>query len=414
MVPARPSKSEDPAWPAREASGQADPYVSWRFVGNAFAAVILAASLFELWRNFVQPGDRDFLAVWAAARLTLAGHSWAAYDSPVLHAVEAAAATFSSAGAELPFPYPPAYLLLVLPLGLVAFPVAMAAWSLVTFAFYLFGARRLMPRSGWLAAAFPAVYANAAIGQNGFLTAGIFMAGLALLTSSPLAAGLVLGCLVIKPQLALLLPIALVAGRQWRAVLGAAASASGIMLLGLVLFGPATTIAWLGEAPLIIKVTGDGLMGWSKLASIYAAAREIGIEEGPAILVHALAALAGAALVWRSWREDGEAGAKIAILAAASMLISPYLFYYDGLFLVPAFFYLADKKERAAILLALWSLPLLVIGQIGGGELLNLNPFGPILLTALVLRRSNAAKSRSDCANLTFGQPFGVRLSQRV
>jgi hypothetical protein len=362
----------------------------------------------------VQPGDRDFLAVWGAARLTLAGHSWAAYDNNVLRAVEAAAATFSSVGAQLPFPYPPAYLLLVLPFGLLSFPVAMAAWSLCTFAFYMFGARRLMPRSSWLAAAFPAVYANAAIGQNGFLTAGIFMTGMSLLSRSPTAAGLVLGCLAIKPQLALLLPIALVAGRQWRAILGAAASSIGIMLLGLVLFGPATTTAWLGEAPLIIKVTGDGLMGWSKLASIYAAAREIGIEEGPSIVIHALVALAGAVLVWRSWRGESELGAKIAILAASSMLISPYLFYYDGLFLVPAFFYLAEKKEGAAILLALWSLPLLVIGQIGGGELVNLNPIGPVILVALLLRRSNAAKSRSDCLNLTFEQPFDVRLSQRV
>ncbi len=414
MEPRGPTEREGLSPPSLCATGEADPYASWRFVGNVFAAVILAAALFELWRNFVQPGDRDFLAVWGAARLALAGHAAAAYDNAALHAVEAAAATFSSAGAELPFPYPPAYLLLVIPFGLMAFPFAMAAWSLSTFAFYMVAARRLARRSGWLAAAFPAVYANMAIGQNGFLTAGIFMAGLSLLATFPLVAGLFLGCLVMKPQLALLVPVALLAARQWRAIAGAAASSAAIMLAGLIAFGPATTIAWLNEAPLIVKVTTDGLMGWSKLASIYAAARAIGVERDASIVLHAFVAAAAATLVWRSWREDGEIGAKIAILAAASMLMSPYIFYYDGLFLVPAFLYLAEKKERAGLVLALWCIPLLAIGQFGGAQALNLNPLVPIFLIALVKSCSNAAKPRADGGNLTFEQPFGVRLSQRL
>ena len=75
----------------------------------------------------------------------------------------------------MPFPYPPAYLALVAPFGLLPFPLAMAIWIACTFAFYLWAARRLIPRSGWLAAAFPAVYANATDGQNAFLTVGLFM-----------------------------------------------------------------------------------------------------------------------------------------------------------------------------------------------------------------------------------------------
>src|SRR5690349_22642070 len=204
-----------------------DPFARYRFVGNAVALLVLAASIWECWRNFVQPTDRDFLGVWGAAQLALAGRASAAYDNGLLHAVQAAAAAFTSPGAELPFPYPPAYLLLAMPFGMLSFPVAMAAWSLCTFAFYLFAARRLFPRSGWLAAAFPVAYANAAIGQNGFLTAGIFMAGVSLLSQAPLAAGLVLGCLVIKPQLAILLPLALIAGRRWRTFAGAAVSSIG-------------------------------------------------------------------------------------------------------------------------------------------------------------------------------------------
>jgi hypothetical protein len=391
-----------------------DPYARCRFVGNAVALLVLAASLWECWRNFVQPTDRDFLGAWGAAQLALAGKPWAAYDNGVLHAVQAAAATFGSRGAELPFPYPPAYLLLVIPFGLLSFPLGMAAWALCTFAFYLFAARRLMPGSGWLAAAFPVAYANAAIGQNGFLTAGVFMAGLSLLSQAPLAAGLVLGCLVIKPQLAILIPVALLAARQWRAFVGAAASSITMLLAGLALFGPAATAAWLHEAQFIAKITSEGLMGWSKLASVYAAARQAGLGPQPALAIHCVIAAVAAVATWRIWRSPVAQEVKVAILAAASMLMSPYVFYYDGLILVPAFLYLAREQERPGLLLALWAVPLLLIVQIGLGAAANLNALVPIVLAALIYRRWNAAKPVLECGNLTFEQPCAVRLSQRV
>jgi hypothetical protein len=411
-VPAPVTASSDDA----RGRGQpaADPYARYRFVGNVFALVILVATLFEFWRNFVQPSDRDFLAPWAAAQLALAGRPWAAYDSGALHAVQAAVATFGGPTAELPFPYPPAYLLLAIPFALMSFPAGLVAWSAGTFAFYLFAARKLMPRSGWLAAAFPAAFANAAIGQNAFLTAGLFMAGMSLLPTSPFAAGAVLGCLVVKPQLAMLLPVALIAGRQWRAVAGAAASSVAILFLGFVLFGPATTAAWLDEAPLIVKVTGDGLMGWGKLASIYAAARQMSVPAGPAIGIHLVVAAAAAAMVWRLWSSPAEPAAKVSMLAAGSTLISPYVFYYDALILVPSFLYLARSGERPAVLLALWCIPLLLIGQIGGGDLANLNALVPLVLMALTYRWSRATEPVSGGASLIFRQPSAVRISQPV
>jgi Glycosyltransferase family 87 len=378
--------------PVRE--GEGDPLARYRLVGNAFSLIVVLASLWELWRNFAHPSDRDFLGVWSAAQLALAGRSSAAYDNGLLHAAEASAATFGSAAAQLPFPYPPAYIALAAPFGLMSFPFAMAVWTLGTFAFYLFAARRLLPTSGWLAAAFPAVFANAAIGQNGFLTAGLFMIGLSVLSASPFAAGMVLGCLVIKPQLAMLLPVALVAGRQRRVVAGAALSSAGIMLFGLVAFGTATTLAWLHEVPLIVNVTSDGLMGWPKLASVYAAGSQEGLVPGVAIALHNIVALAAAAIVWRVWRSMADNGLKVATLAAGSMLMSPYVFYYDGLILVPAFFLLARDARSRGVLLALWCLSLFVLAQAAGtATFVNLNAVIPIGLLAVACHHARLARS---------------------
>ena len=384
-----------PAWADEGATVAApDPYGVYRFVGNACAAIIVAAVLVEFIQNIWHPTSRDFVSFWGAAQLALTGHPEAAYDRAALHAVQSAVATFTRG--EMPFPYPPAYLLLVIPFGLLSFAAGMVAWSLGTLAFYLSAARRLFPRSGWLAAAFPAVFANAAIGQNAFVTAGIFMVGLALLESSPLAAGAVLGCLVIKPQLGLLLPVAMIAGRQWRAVAGAAISSTGIMVLGFVLFGPAATAAWIHQLPLYASIARDGLVGWSKLGSVYAAARLAGLASGPAILLHALVLMAAAVAVWRIWRSECDYGAKVAILSATTLLSSPYVFFYDGVILVPAFLWLARENVRPAILLALWCLPLLVIVQIGAEDVVNLNPVVPIALGVLIYRRGRNDRAAQD------------------
>ena len=375
---------------------QADaPYAPYRFVGHACALIVLAAVAWEFIANVRHPSDRDFLSFWAAAKMALAGTPWLAYDNGALHALQSAVATFSIAGGEMPFPYPPAYLLLVLPFGLLSFPAGLIAWSLTTMAFYLFAGRRLFPDSGWLALAFPAVFANAAIGQNAFVTAGIFMLGLALLKRRPLAAGLVLGCLAIKPQLALLLPVALLAGRQWQAIAGAATSAAGILIGGLLLFGVASTEAWLHQLPLYAQIGRDGLVGWHKLVSVYAAARQAGLDTGAALIVHGLVVLVAAGVVWPVWRCDGDVRAKAAILAAATPLASPYVFHYDGLILVPAFLWLARQTISPAIVLALWCIPLLMISQLLAAQPLNLGPVAPLALMALLLQRWREAAGSS-------------------
>lgn len=407
LIPASPG-AHDPA-----AAGE--PYARYRFVGTAFAIVILAASIMEFISNARHPIARDFVSFWGAARLVLAGHPAEAYDNAALHAVQAAVASFGT-GAQMPFPYTPAYLALVTPFGLLPFPLAMVVWTVCTFALYLFAARKLIPGSGWLPAAFPAVYANAAVGQNGFLTAGIFMGGLSLLSRRPFTAGLVLGCLAIKPQLGLLLPVALLAARAWRAIAGAAISSIGIVAGGAALFGLPTMAAWIHQMPLYGAITRDGLVGWSKLASIYAAAREFGLGPGAALAINGAAAVAAAVAVWRIWRSKTGDGAKVAILSAAAALASPYLLFYDTLILVPAFLFLARHNVRPSLIFVLWCLPLLQIAQIGAFDTrINLNALMGIVLTAMIYFRWRAQKSDAERDSgapiLRIEQPSHVTLS---
>ncbi len=369
-----------------------DPYGVYRTVGTAFALLVLTLFAIELLRNALEPSDRDFISFWGAARLALAGNPAAAYDLPTLHALQSAVARFD--GGQMPFPYAPAFLLLVVPFAWLPFPAAMALWVAATFLVYMAVATRMFPGSGLLCAALPAVFVNAAIGQNAFVTAALFMGGMVLIGSRPFAAGLILGCLVLKPQLGLLLPLTLVAAGHWRAVAGAALSSVGLMILGVALFGIAATEAWIAQMPLYVEIGRDGLVGWEKLASVYASARQIGLSQEAAFAIHLGVAAAAAGAVWMAWRSGGDPLWRAGVLAAATTLISPYLFLYDCLIFVVPLLWLARSRAPAAAVALLWCLPMLAIAQAYGAPgPVNLNPVVPIALLALLFRYKGEGSS---------------------
>jgi Glycosyltransferase family 87 len=328
--------------------------------------------------NLRQPYQTDFLSYWSAARLVLTGQPAGAYDLAVHGAVERSAAAMQGA---LPFANPPPFLLLIAPFGLLSYPAAAAAWIAASAAAYGLAVRRFAPGSLWLAFAFPPVLVNAITGQSGFLTAALFLGGLALLQARPVAAGLLLGCLIVKPQLAIALPLVLLAGREWRAIAGAAASSLGLALAGLAAYGWATYAAWLGNAPVFASVLTEGRSGWDEMASVYAAARLAGLGNAAAWALHLLVALAALVAACLVWRRDSEPGARAAILAAAAVLASPYLYVYDALLLVVPLLWLRGRGVNAVLLAVLWCLPFVSLAAIVGGAL----PFNPMPLVAAAL-----------------------------
>src|SRR3546814_9524913 len=83
----------------------------------------------------------------------------------------------------------------------------------------------------------PAVAINAVGGQNGALSAAILLAGLHQLDRRPLVAGVLFGCMAYKPHLAVLLPVALLVAGRWRAIVSAAATVAGLVLVSFALYG---------------------------------------------------------------------------------------------------------------------------------------------------------------------------------
>ena len=348
------------------------------------------------------PYQMDFISYWAAGRLGLQGQAALAYDFAAHRAVELQATMV----AGIPFGYPPAFLIVAAPFALMPYPTAAVAWVLLSWAAYALAVRLWAPKAWWLAMAMPPLLINAITGQAGFLIAALFIGGMALLPKRPLLGGILLGLIVVKPQLGLVLPFALAAGREWRAFLGAAVSSVGFLLLGLLVFGWPSYQAWLGNAGLYSSVVADGLAGWQRMASVYSALRFDGLGAALAWTGQGLAAVAAVAACCLLWLRSGDWGARAGALAAATALASPYLFGYDTLLLIMPLAWLVSRGRHPVLLALVWALLLLGLLQaLGWAAGPNLAPLAPAILLALLWRETQRDLGLSASASEAVPEP---------
>lgn len=298
-------------------------------------AVFLAGSLIRgTWLVAPHGGwvDTDFVNVWAAGRLALAGHASLAYDWPTHKLAEVAALGHGFDG-YYGWHYPPTFLFVAAALAFLPYALAYLAWIIGTLPLYLMTMRSIMrERIGFLlAAAFPPVLANLFIGQNGFFSAALFGGTLVFMERRrSVLAGMLLGLLTYKPHLGLLFPIALIAGGEWRVFATAAIVAALLAAASWFAFGADTWLAFVGHIGQSSQaVFAEGKADWSKLQTAFGLVRSLGGSEMLAWMAQATIALLAAAAVAIVWRSRAPYEIKGAALGAAAMLATPYLYLYD-------------------------------------------------------------------------------------
>lgn len=378
--------------------------------GRAVRTVLLiilpltALAWLAMSRGGIDPAGKalgtDYLSFWSAARIALGGKPAAVYDIALHHATQRAAL-----GAEVgyaAFFYPPVFLLVVLPFGLLPYLASLGAWLAVT-GYAYWRAVRLWA-AGWAGAgaaflAYPALLVNAGHGQNGFLSAALLGAGAFLTQKRPWLAGALLGGLIIKPHLALLVPVALILRGLWRPFLAAGGGALGLLALSVVAFGAETWRGFLTTAPLARATLEQGLVEPEKMQSLFAAVRMLGGGLAPAYALQGamgIVAVAGLALVARKRADDLAQGA---VLVSGTLLATPFLLDYDlTLAAIPLAWVFVEARRAGflsyekIVLGAAFLLPL-----VSRGIAMKFHvPFAPLLLFALfaiVVRRAVAQKA---------------------
>lgn len=287
------------------------------------------------------PFARDFSDFWAAGVLVDGRQTAILFDPvafqhflyglfPYLHAVRL-------------WSYPPGMALVVAPLGFLPKSIAWVLWF-AGGTMALFGALRVIHGRALPAAVAglvlisPVWWDNLLTGQNALITGSLIVLGYGLLDRRPAWAGIAFGLLTIKPQLGLLVPVAMLACGGFSAVLTAGLTAAAVAAASAVLLPGSWHLFFSQVAPAMnarllhpyAQTDWQVLMG-----SPFIGAESIGLPQSAAFFVQAVITAASAVAIWLLWRRPVESDAaryrRMAASAGLGLAATPFCLNYDAL-----------------------------------------------------------------------------------
>lgn len=277
---------------------------------------------------------RDFLNYWSGSRLFLSGRLSTLYD-PAAYSAYLRHSWGEGFGA-LSFSYPPTLLPFISWLGLFPYGVALVVWSLLGAGLLIAAGWPYTKRPPILIALLlaPAVLVCLDDGQNGLIFSAVLVAALRWLDRKPVLAGVLIGLLTVKPQLGLLIPVALICAGRWKTVGVAAATTVVLLAVSVIVVGAEPWLLYIHKTIPYqgLLYRGDGM--WRAMTPSPAIATVVAGGAWPlAWSVQLVVSLAMALLVAVLFlgRQGGrEIGAVDRIvLIAATFLATPYGFNYD-------------------------------------------------------------------------------------
>ena len=273
----------------------------------------------------------DFVNVWAAGKLAIEGHPAQAWDWDIQKQVELALLKQDFVG-HFAWHYPPPFLFVASFLAQFPYAVAFIGWAAFSMVPYLAVMRAIIGRNAGLVLAigFPATFINILVGQNGFLTASLIGGMLYLLPTRPVLAGICLGLLSYKPQYGLLFPLVLIAAAEWTVLFTAGIVTVTIAGASWLAFGTESWQAFFHWIPMFSQAfLTEGRAPWFKMQSIFSFVRYVGGTEQLGWIFQWVLTAAIAVVLVAMWRSRMPYALKAAMLAAATLLTTPYLFMYD-------------------------------------------------------------------------------------
>jgi hypothetical protein len=333
-------------------------------VGVSLTAI---CTLLVLWVSFIltsADGPRaisiDFRVYWAAGKMALEGDFLGVFDTPRLTSIHNVLPEN-----WMPWLYPPGFLFLVSPFGAVSFATGLTIWSLLSIGVMALAVRSFAAGSWviWLAFSLAPAYLPTLLqGQNGLIWLAGFIASLAALRDGRwVLAGIFIGLLTLKPQLGLLIPLALIAAGLWRTTLVATLTAGVVAALPILATGPefwalfVLRMAEYGES-VIASIQSQDLM-----SSPFALFVRLGVPPETALTLQAGVTISAGLAVAIIWRARNVAfDVKAAALLAGSLLASPYAWHYEAAIMAPVGLFLTragvlqPKPTHLLLLAVLW------------------------------------------------------------
>jgi hypothetical protein len=319
-----------------------DAITAFAILGGFFLFAVGGTYLYRLnWTPpFPRDGStlvvgRDFLNFWMYGRAAALPHPGAWYDVIAYQRELAALIDPNYPGQN--WSYPPSIMLIAAPFGVLGYLPALLAWSLLGLAVLLpAAAHHLADRRALIALALsPAALFCLISGQSSLITAAMLIGIFAWLDRRPLAAGVLIGLLTLKPQLGVLFPFLLIASARWRVFASAAVTALAIAALTAALFGPQVWIDFvtLGLPVQNLVLSDPGGIATPYYPTVFMNLRGAGLSYGMAMALQLgfmLTALG--AVIWAFCTcRNADPRWLFALFAACSVAAVPYLLSYDTL-----------------------------------------------------------------------------------
>jgi alpha-1,2-mannosyltransferase len=238
---------------------------------------------------------------------------------------------------------------------------------------------------GWamvaLSVVCPAEWLSLIYGQYGGIIGCLVFAGLVLASRRPVAAGIMIGLVTLKPQTGLLAPVVWLGARRWRAIAVACITFGVLAAVPVLLFGSISWELFLrysgGMAANLVQAKfGQGyqLTG----TSVFWMLRSFGAGIFVAYMGQGIAALTAALAVYRLWRMDIDKFVQSSLTMFLALFVAPYGFSVDMVGYSVGLAVLAERRGwRVSLidgLLWLWPGYVAIVTQLTG-----------VLLTPLVV-----------------------------
>ena len=324
--------------------------------------LLLALTLWSLYIwTLATPGSRDrtgnlkgtdFLHFYTLGSLAIERRETDLYNIDTQAALAARRVPAAAGIRYLPL-YPPQVSLLFAPFAFLPYPWALTLWWFCSAAIYsicCYAVWRSCPHLrehgltvAILAAGFPGFFNLMAWGQSSALGLACFTIFYFLMRKKrDFVAGLVLGCLIFKPQLALTAGIVFLFIGAWKIVFGAILSTLAQLSIGALYYGTASLRNWfsmLSNLPArsalleprpyqthCLRTFWSMLIPWNSIS--------IGLYVISAAVV----------MVWTIlvWKRSQDWALRLSLLLLATVLVAPHLTVYDLVILAPAFLLLSD------------------------------------------------------------------------
>jgi hypothetical protein len=273
---------------------------------------------------------RDFANVFTAGQLMWDGDIQSIYDVQAYRDYQSA--LFDGAVRNHNYSYAPVSFFYVWLFALLPYSLSYFLWIGLTGAAFYVAARPYLNEAGlpgWFALIIPAAAANVWAGHYGFLIGALWLGAWRLLETRPRLAGVLIGLMLVKPHLAVLMPIVLARRGAWTAFLYAALTCVGLIVSSGLIFGWQLWETYLTDTAALQAAMVDnvGEFFFKMMPTVVPAALLLGAGMTLAWVLQVGCAIAVIAALW-IWMPRDSMRAGLAA-GCATFLVLPYAFNYD-------------------------------------------------------------------------------------